>query len=259
MKKKYPLLISLQHCSNKLPVEVQKNIILSQSEIDHYLDIGSQELYSLEDFHVFLAQYSRLYCDLNRAPDHDSTPKDRGGVILETTYWGGKIYKKTLSKVEKKERINEHKRYFNALKKYIQKHNIQFLISAHTMDHHQLKARKSLREHKEDICLSNNYFATCSAQKLDQLKLLLGKEGYTVTINDPFKGGYLLNYFCHRETLPGIQIEFNFTLIGNAKKTKINHRPKTIARASDARHGNCRGAAKRKKAQADGKNQCSAE
>lgn len=211
--KKIPILVVLPHSTSYLPEKVITKMRISKKIRDGYFDVGSKEVFDLPNLTLKLAKYSRLYCDLNRAPDQvgENNMKNRKGVVLLRTMQGYQVYKKFLEKSDYLERIKEYEAYFAEVKKIIKKEKPCFLIAAHTM----------LPHHSWDIVISNNDHCTCSANAINLLKFEFEKAGYSVSINNPFKGGFLINYFCHRDRLRGIQIEFSRRLIADKKSSEL--------------------------------------
>ncbi|MCK5471690.1 N-formylglutamate amidohydrolase [Candidatus Gracilibacteria bacterium] len=222
--KKLPILIALSHSTNYLPEEVVKKTRISKKTREQYFDVGSKEIFDLPDCHLVAARYSRLYCDLNRASDQvaENNMKNRSGVVLLRTMQGYQIYKTSPQKPDYSTRIVEHQRFFQEIRSIIKKEKIHFFIAGHTMFTNSPTSNSE--KCRSDVMLSNSDYCTCTAYTLNLLKVEFKKVGYSVSVNKPFKGGFLLNYFCHRDRLQGVQIEFRRGLIVNEKTFEINEK-----------------------------------
>jgi N-formylglutamate amidohydrolase len=218
------MLITIPHSANHLPEKIKGKMQLNEEDILRYYDAGAYELFNLNDFHVIHAKYSRLYCDLNRDPKQKAgfTMEDRKGVIINKTYWGKDIYEKPLTKNEYSSRLKEHSRFFTEVGKIIKDKNIRFFITGHTMYSHPLQGNPTDANERKDIVLSNNDHQTCDEKTINIMRECFEKQGYTVDINHPFKGGHQLTHFCDKNVLPGIQIEFKIANIGDEKNLKLD-------------------------------------
>ncbi len=232
-----PILIVIPHGETSLPNEMESRITLSPEEIQSwYWDYGSNELFENIEGYVIKAPYSRLLYDLNRKPDnwtHSSNLK-RAGVVRTITEWGQEIYSHALTEEEKNERAEEHKKFYAQCAQIIQEKNIQFFIAGHTMEDLPMIESKDAPP-RTDIALSTNHFQTCDKFTTNTLATLLRKEGFSVAIDHPFTGGYLLKHFCDSEKLPGIQIEVRRGLFSeNAQsihKAELRNTAEKIQRA----------------------------
>ncbi len=233
--KKLPILIALSHSTSHIPEEVVKKMCIAKKTREQYFDVGSKEVFDLSDCHLVSARYSRLYCDLNRAPDQvaENNMKNRSGVVLLRTMQGYPIYKTPPKKSDCSARIIEHQRYYQEIKSTLKREKIHFFIAGHTMLTNS--PISNFEKRRSDIALSNNNHCTCGARTLDLLKAEFEKVNYSVTVNEPFKGGFLLNYFCHRDRLPGVQIEFRRGLIVDEKTFEINKKMVSIHNKKMAR------------------------
>lgn len=207
---KLPILIALPHSTSFLPEEALKTIKLKESRLNSYFDIGSSEIFSSDKFEIVSANFSRIFCDLNRAPDHfekRTKSSNREGVVIQKTDTFEDIYMEKLTDTEIKNRVLEHEAYYKLVQEKIVLCDAKFFIAGHSMAEYPPNTEPSVDNRRPDIVISNNDFATCDAKKTEILKDLFEKFGYSVKVNVPFKGGFLLNYFCHRDRLPGVQIE----------------------------------------------------
>jgi len=221
---KHKLLISIPHSTTYLPEDTKSRMQLNENDLLRYYDVGASELFDLNDFNVIQAKYSRLYCDLNRDPKQKAgfTMEDRVGVILNKTYWGKDIYKDPITENEYSKRLEEHSSHFAEIERIIKEKKISFYIAGHTMYSYPLQVPTNVDNKRKDIVLSNNDNQTCDEKTVNIMKECFEKQGYTVAINNPFKGGYQLTHFCDKDALPGIQIEFRIDNIGDEKTLELD-------------------------------------
>ena len=70
---------------------------------------------------------------------------------------------------------------------------------------------------RADIVLGNRDFTTCSRDMTLKIVSFFQDRGFSVSVNDPYPGKYVLGHHCSRRGLPGIQIEINRKLYMNEK------------------------------------------
>ncbi|MBW2615759.1 MAG: N-formylglutamate amidohydrolase, partial [Deltaproteobacteria bacterium] len=107
-----PFIISLPHCSNRVPEEIRPTLALSDKQIEESTDMGTKEIFgSIPAKAVVSARWSRLLVDLNRGPDQ----RDAKGVIALKDYHGRVIYREGCipDKQETERRIKEYYRPFH--------------------------------------------------------------------------------------------------------------------------------------------------
>ena len=68
---------------------------------------------------------------------------------------------------------------------------------------------QNAEKERADIVLGNRSYTTCSREHTFFFKRFFERHGFSVAINDPYSGKYILGYHCSRKHLPGIQIEIN--------------------------------------------------
>jgi N-formylglutamate amidohydrolase len=77
---KLPFVISIPHCSTRVPENIRQSMALNDLEIQESVDSCSREIFqSLPAETVLYAQWSRLTVDLNRDPKR----RDKKGVIAQ--------------------------------------------------------------------------------------------------------------------------------------------------------------------------------
>jgi N-formylglutamate amidohydrolase len=81
---KYPILITVPHCSTFVPIELRRLMMLRDSQINRMCDPFTDEIFDIPKAYVVKARISRLVTDLNRAPDDiESEAKlSKAGVVV---------------------------------------------------------------------------------------------------------------------------------------------------------------------------------
>lgn len=210
-----PILVSIPHASSVIPEEVKEYIALSRKELMHYTDLYTEKVFDIDG--VYKVQYgiSRVVCDVNRAPDDISKEYEEAaeGVIVHTTWDGKKVYKKEPSQEQVDLLIKKyHDPYHEEIENAIP--HVKFLIDCHSYLPFGPKLKKDSGQERPDINLGNLNFSSCSREQTVFFREFFEERGYSVSINFPYAGKYILGHHCHRRRIPpflvpGIQIELN--------------------------------------------------
>lgn len=198
----YLFIISIPHCGNRVPEKIRAQMALSDQEIMDSEDFGSAEIFeSLPAKRILKAQWSRLVADLNRAPDNKG-PK---GIVAETDYRGRQIYLpgKYPDAGEVEERIKKYyEPYHEELARALQEPGIKGLFDCHSLNGTGPADAPDAGRKRKDIIISNNAGKdgtpdpglgepSASAETVDLVKSALEDRGFSVAVNDPYKGGFI--------------------------------------------------------------------
>jgi N-formylglutamate deformylase len=233
---KYPFIISLPHCSKQVPEEVRPTLALNNKEIWESTDRGTKEIFgSIPAKKIIFARWSRLVVDLNRSPTQQSAK----GVIPQVDYHGRFIYRSGClpDENERKRRLKEyywpfHKRLVEAFEETDSK----ALFDCHSLNGTGPEAAPDFGMKRKDIILGNNGDRsgninpargdiTCPVKTLQVMKEAFERAGYSVSLNDPYPGGFITNYYGKKFASAGkivVQIEINQDLY-------MEHSPKRLS------------------------------
>lgn len=210
-----PLLVSIPHAGNLVPEEVQPDVCLSTEELRAYTDLYTDEIFNVPNAHVIKNRYNRVIVDVNRAPDDIAHEYEQAaeGVIVHTTWDGKKVYT-TEPSAETVETLiaRYHNPYHDLIDEILPK--VQFMIDGHSYLPVGPKLKKDSGEVRPDINLGNVNFSSCTREHTIFFRTFFEDHGYSVRINFPYSGKYILGHHCHRRRIhsflvPGIQIEVN--------------------------------------------------
>ena len=215
---KLPFLISVPHSGHHIPQEVQDICILTPEQIYEDSDWGAAEIYFALEKYVEAFIYSdvaRAIVDLNRAAD--DFRKD--GVIKTHTCYDIPVYTKFPSKTLIEQLLSGYYHpYHLKLEQLTNNRNVKVGIDCHTMAAVGPPIGPDAGRTRPLICISNAD-GTCPNEWLNELEEYFQKvfPQEQVTINDPFKGGYIIR--THSTKLPWLQIELSRTeRISNSEK-----------------------------------------
>lgn len=240
-----PLVFDSPHSGNKYPVDFKYDCTFKELQEceDHFVD----ELYATVPDHgasLLQAHFPRSYIDLNRAIDDVDTellathwtgpiinPTARSmsgiGLIRRLIKPGMPIYNHPLTSEEIEARIHNyyipyHKQLETMLDEAIYHYGQVWHINCHCMpESTAIPRRKAFgfsgnRPKPVDFVLGDRDGTTCDPAFTRAVRNFLNDLGYSVTINDPFKGVELIRKYSEPALgRHALQIEINKSLYMN--------------------------------------------
>lgn len=218
-----PFVISVPHCSGRVPDRVKPALALSDAEIADSIDWGTREIFGfLEAGDVLCAQWSRVVVDLNRDPER----RDFKGVMAQIDYSGRIIYHSGMVPDQKEigDRLREYYwPYHDRLRDALALPYIIGLIDCHSLNGVGPSEAPDAGKKRKDIVLSNNGDhkgemspalgkTTCPVTILKLMKQTFLEAGFSVSINDPYSAGFITTHYGHAIADRGkfaVQIEVN--------------------------------------------------
>lgn len=221
-----PFVISLPHCSGRVPADIRPALALSEAEILTSVDIGADEIFGrLPARGVLRAEWSRLVVDLNR----DSRQRDDRGLVPRLDYQGRTVYRKGMypdgGAVER--RIARYYLPFHrAMADMLERPEVVGLLDCHSMNGVGPAGAPDAGRRRKDVVLGNNGDVqgeeardrgplTCPRPVMAAAKAAFEQEGFSVSLNDPYAGGFIATTYGLRLAEAGkmaIQIEINQAL-----------------------------------------------
>jgi N-formylglutamate deformylase len=214
----YEILVSIPHAGTVVPDDIRSTIPHSDKTIYEESDLYTDEIYSIQGVRLVHQEFSRVISDVNRAPDEIYLKeKQRSlGVIMLNLSNGKKTFKDDPSIECMQQWIDRfHIPYHHEMRRAL--HSAKFVIDGHSMWSTSPAYREDVGKERPDIVLSNRLYTTCSAQTTKFFYDYYASLGYTVRVNSPFIGRYVIGTHCSRDKIPGIQIEINRRLYMNEK------------------------------------------
>ncbi len=201
-----PLLLSVPHAGLDIPDELREFNALTDDEIAADGDVGAAEIYAYADevAHLVTTPIARAFIDINRAPD--DVRKD--GVVKSHTCWDVPVWKQRPDDALFAEVIERyHAPYHARLAGLAGKTAVA--VDCHTMAAVGPPVAPDPGRPRPLACIGIGD-GTCPRPWAEALaKHLRTTLGGLVTINDPFRGGYVIRH--HSAAMPWLMLELSRT------------------------------------------------
>ena len=227
-----PVVFDSPHSGNVYPEDFGHSI--EQIYLRHTEDAFVDELFADAPEHgatLLCALFPRSYIDANRAPDdidptvldgewpYNANPgeKARLGIgLIPTREPGGVVYDRTLSVEEAMRRLDDfywpyHRELERALDRAQQRGGAFWHVNCHSMPAVSTNVSpEGPGVPRPDFCLGTRDGTTCDSGFTECVESCLKSMGYTVTVDDPYKGVELVRRYS--DPLRGrhsLQVEIN--------------------------------------------------
>jgi N-formylglutamate amidohydrolase len=218
-----PFAVSVPHASYQIPEEISPSLVLAQCDIMEATDLGAREIFtSLPVMVTLWSRWSRLVVDLNR----DSEERGPRGVVPLKDCHGRNVYKEDgLPEDEEVERRLKvyYWPYHYRLQEAIQNLEIKVLFDCHSLAPVGPDGAPDSMKWRKDIILANNGNPrgekdpslgeiTCPSNILHMMKEILNESGFSVSVNQPYSGGFITTHYGHELVEKGkmaVQMEVN--------------------------------------------------
>ena len=209
-----PIVVSIPHTGTLLPAETRRRLASPAMAAQPMTDWHLHDLY---DFLPGLgittihAVYSRFVADMNRPPDGRALYPGRfeTGLVPLETFQGERIFADPPGPQETaalRESVHGpyHDELAGLLDEQMHHHGRVVLVDAHSVASAPSRLHGML---DKDIYLGDRDGETCGAWLRNCLRTAFEVEGLTVSLNDPYKGGYITDHYGRQAGVEAIQIE----------------------------------------------------
>ena len=186
---------------------------------------------------LICSEIPRAFVDLNRARDELDSAIIEGirpngqnprvisglGVIPRVVANGKEIYLGKLSKEAALERLEKfwdpyHSKLSELLDRAYRQFGYSILIDAHSMPHEAI-LNASTGFHTSQLVLGDRYGASCSPDIVNNLSMLISKNGLHASRNIPFSGAYIVQKYGRPElNRHAIQLEIDRSMYMDERK-----------------------------------------
>ena len=230
-----PFVISLPHCSGEIPDRIRKGMVLTREEMVDAVDLGTLEIFGcMPAQQISCAQCSRLVVDLNRPPHQ----RDAKGPVALMDYHGRPVYKAGAIPDEREILLRlstYYKPFHHQLEKAVAEPHIKGLLDCHSLKNIGPPEAPDAGIKRKDIILGNNGGPggernplrgkrSCSPALLKFMKQEFQTAGFSVSINVPYAGGFIVTHYGASMAQNGkiaLQIEINQDLYVDSETEDI--------------------------------------
>jgi N-formylglutamate deformylase len=209
-----PLVVSIPHTGTLLPEHTAARLATDRMREQPMTDWHLHRLYDFlprMGVTVIHAIYSRFVVDLNRPPDGRPLYPGRfeTGLVPLETFQGERVFSDPPGPDETPDlRKAFHSPFHDALRSLLEariaEHGRVVLVDAHSVGS---AASRLHGELSREIYLGDRDGQTCGHWLRSCLQTGFEVEGYSVSVNDPYKGGYITDHYGRTEGVESIQIE----------------------------------------------------
>jgi N-formylglutamate deformylase len=207
------IVLSIPHASSFIPPEIRARMPHRDDVLLREPDLFTDRIYTMQGPRIVQARTSRVISDVNRAPDeiYTSGRQRATGVVMLSFSSGEDVFEEDPPIRELQQWIRAyHDPFHDELARVLC--GAKFLIDCHSMWSRAPAHRMDAGTPRPDVVLCNRLFTTCDAATTNFFRDAFQKRKFTVAVNDPFIGRYVVGTHCSRKWLPGVQIELNRSL-----------------------------------------------
>lgn len=207
------LVVSVPHAGTDIPADIRDLMPHTDTTLLQEPDLYTDRIYTVPGIRTVAAAHSRIISDPNRAPDEIYTEgRSRAlGVVMLSQAHGMDVFAQDPSLATMQSWVSRfHEPYHADLRSAMQ--TAAFLIDGHSMWSVNPPAHPHAGEPRPDIVLGNRHYCSCSAATTKFFLEYFESLEYSVAVNTPFSGRYIIGSYCSRHRTPGIQIEINRAL-----------------------------------------------
>ena len=209
---KNSILFHIPHASSKIPyAENYPDWLLAIYEKDLVTDIDVEKIFDIPKIKKIKANFSRIFCDVERMLDRVEPLFERGRGFFYTKTDKGELLRNDEFKsfVLKNYYLKHHAKLEKAVEKKLNENDVVYIIDCHTFNDIPLNTDLDKTMPRPDICLGTNDFHTPQFLT-NYIKHSFEKNGYSVAINTPYKDTIVpLKFLKNDKRVNSIMIEIN--------------------------------------------------
>ncbi len=225
---KKPLLVSIPHAGEKTVEECRwlKGLdeVTLMYDVDRFIDRMYQPVLERYNIPKVVAVYHRYVVDCNRYPsdvDCDSVEGSKNpsgshptGLHWRKTTAGRVLIPKPIPRALHKSLIEKYYKGFfakiDSLYEKFKNEKCMYHLDLHSMPSRGTKAHRDPGGKRPDIVIGNEMYRTAGPEWTNQVMDAYLKKGFTVSVNDPYTGGTIVEKYGLRDkNRQALMIELN--------------------------------------------------
>lgn len=213
---KNPLILHIPHASNHIPDKT--GYVVSDDELSQEMllltDWFTDDLFSFTDAKPVVADFSRVFCDVERfADDEQEVMSKKGMGALYTMRDDGtplrEVTEQLKSKILNYYYYPHHAKLAAAVKEQLRQNDRALIIDCHSFSSKPFQRDLNQEIPRPDICIGIDEYHT--PRGLYKLAAVFSKlHGYTVRVNTPYAGSIVpMAYYQRDKRVMSVLIEIN--------------------------------------------------
>ena len=190
------------------------NPAIIQNELQKLTDWKTDEIFNVKGITRFKAEFSRLFCDVERFyPDEFEPMAQFGRCFFYTKTDDGNDLRKD-DDILKQSVLNDyylkyHSDFTKIVSEKLENLSLVHIIDCHSFSDEPLMSDLDTSSPRPDICLGTDDFHTPD-YLLDYVNLYFEKLNFSVSINSPYSGTLIpMKFFRNEKNVKGLMIEIN--------------------------------------------------
>lgn len=229
------LILHIPHSSDKIPHS--KGYVVDKNFLDHEIvkltDWYTDDLFSCDDSIVIRADFSRVFCDVERFSDdsQEVMAKYGMGVLYEKGDDGSVI--RVVNQELREEILNDfywphHEKLNQAVEQQLKLNGRAIIVDCHSFPSKPLERDLSQIGNRPDFNIGTDSFHTPD-YLVEISKEFFKQKGYTLGVDWPYSGSIVpLNHYHKTKRVESIMLEINRALYLNEPSNKISSNYKVI-------------------------------
>lgn len=208
----FPVVISMPHSGTYIPGDIKNRMI--KGTILANTDWFLPQLYDFfpnNGFTTIVNNVNRYVADPNRAiTDDDKTYQHQ--VVYDKSTFDKDYYLQPLTQQEINQRINLYYLPYRQMLDELLDEKISYFGYVYLLDLHSFAAYPyRTNEKTDDFVIGNDCGQTSSQNFQNKLTRQLNNRNFTVSDNDPFRGGNITRYYGNKKKVSATQLEIRYS------------------------------------------------
>lgn len=211
-----PIILNIPHSSTLIPDKT--GFIIDDAEIKKEIlkltDWYTDDLFSAEDIHILKADFSRIFCDVERFADDSREIMSKSGMgMLYERADDGRLMRTVSTELRKKIKLafydNYHQKFNMIVKEILDEKDKCLIIDCHSFPDSPFKRDLNQERPRPDFCIGTDRFHT-REELVEKIEEFIKSSGYTVKIDNPYSGTIVPSkYYQKNNNVQSVMIEVN--------------------------------------------------
>ncbi|HLS31275.1 MAG TPA: N-formylglutamate amidohydrolase [Flavobacteriaceae bacterium] len=209
------LIFHIPHSQTEIPKQFKSDFVdkeIVEKEIELLTDFATDQIFNIEGMTKIVFPYSRVFCDVERLNDEKEVMFKYGRGFFYTKTDDGKVLRNELKNkdiVRENYYLKHHDLLTNTVDQKLKDIGLAIVIDCHSFSDVPFVSDIEQDSDRPDFCLGTDDFHT-PEWLTDMVYLHLTKLGYSVELNNPYKGTIVpMKYYKKNSDVHSIMIEVN--------------------------------------------------